>query len=318
MTMADIVATLYDRLESYEEIARRYRSLEEALREEKHRSDRLEQELNWICEVGFQLRGYVKQRFDRLFSTFQDVRQLSEERAKILSKQEDRLARIRDLEKENKRLETSLSEAAASDPDKVRRDLATARASLGKEYRTEINFLNQKLKSRIAQLESIRALRDADAKKHHSAAVCDQQRIADLETQITSFSTLRDQHREDVNGQKRKLERLRSVMADFHSENARLQRLAKDRGHDGDVAIADRDLAVADRDKLWAHLAQLDSVVPFAVSSTPGSSDNTRPRSGSRSSLPSKRCRVSGAFSPMNPAKVSTRSVRSKTSSGST
>ena len=64
---------------------------------EKHCGDRLEQELNWICEVGVQLSGYVKQRLYRLFSTFRDVRQLSEERAKILSKQEGRLATIRDL-----------------------------------------------------------------------------------------------------------------------------------------------------------------------------------------------------------------------------
>ena len=38
-TMADMVAALYDRLESYEEIAQCYGSLEEALREEKHRGD---------------------------------------------------------------------------------------------------------------------------------------------------------------------------------------------------------------------------------------------------------------------------------------
>ena len=46
--MAGMVATLYDHLESYEEIVRRYGSLEDALKEEKYYGDRLEQELN-IC-----------------------------------------------------------------------------------------------------------------------------------------------------------------------------------------------------------------------------------------------------------------------------
>ena len=40
--MAGMIATLYDRLESYEEIAKRYGSFEDALKEEKHRGDRLE------------------------------------------------------------------------------------------------------------------------------------------------------------------------------------------------------------------------------------------------------------------------------------
>ena len=66
-TKAGIVATLYDRLESYEEIVRRFGSLKDALKEEKHRSDRLEQELNTLRDVGIQLRGYVKHRFDRSF-----------------------------------------------------------------------------------------------------------------------------------------------------------------------------------------------------------------------------------------------------------
>ena len=64
------MATLYDRLEIYEEIARCYVSLQESLREEKHRGNRLERELNLICEVGVKLRGYAKQRFDRLFPPF--------------------------------------------------------------------------------------------------------------------------------------------------------------------------------------------------------------------------------------------------------
>ena len=93
-TMAYMVASLIDRLAGYEDIARCYGSHEESLREEKHRGDRLEQELNLLREFGVQLRGYVKQSFDRLFSTFQDVRELNEERSKILSKQVDRLVRI--------------------------------------------------------------------------------------------------------------------------------------------------------------------------------------------------------------------------------
>ena len=79
--MADMVAALYDRLEIYEEIARCCGSLEEALREEKHRGDRLELEMKLIREVGVQLRGYVKQRFDRLYSPFQSVRKLSKKRS---------------------------------------------------------------------------------------------------------------------------------------------------------------------------------------------------------------------------------------------
>ena len=56
-TMAGMIATLYDRLESYEEIAKRYGSFEDALKEEKHRGDRLEQELNTLRDAGIQLRG---------------------------------------------------------------------------------------------------------------------------------------------------------------------------------------------------------------------------------------------------------------------
>ena len=53
------------------------------------------------------------------------------------------MARIRDLEKEYKRLETSLSKAASSDPEKVRRDQNNARAYPEKAYRNEINSLKQ-------------------------------------------------------------------------------------------------------------------------------------------------------------------------------
>ena len=74
-----------------------------------------------------------------------------------------------------------MSEAASSIQEKVRRDEATVCASLEKEYRHEINSLSQKLKSGISLLESIQALRDADAKNYQGAFARDQQRIADLE-----------------------------------------------------------------------------------------------------------------------------------------
>ena len=53
--------------------------------------------------------------------------------------------------------------------------------------------------------------------------------MTDLETQIASFSTIRDQHRAEIKDQKRELDRLRKVMADHHSKNARLRGLAEDR-----------------------------------------------------------------------------------------
>ena len=102
---------------------------------------------------------------------------------------------------------------------------------------------------------------------------------ADLEKQIASFSTLRDQHGAEITDQKREMDRLRKAMAGFHSKNARLQRKIQDRENARDVAIADRDLTVADRDKLRAHLAQLASGFPFAVASAPASSDSKRNRS---------------------------------------
>ena len=165
-TKAGIVATLYDRLESYEEIVRRFGSLKDALKEEKHRSDRLEQELNTLRDVGIQLSGYVKNRFDRLFSSIQKAHQCSKEYEGVLNKQEDRVVKIHDLENEIERSKTSLSETVSSDPEKSRRDQTAIRASLKKQYRQEVNSINQKLKSRISQLESIRALLYADAKKY--------------------------------------------------------------------------------------------------------------------------------------------------------
>ena len=111
-----------------------------------------------------------------------------------------------------------MSEAASSDPDKVRRDQAAARTSLKKECRNEINSLSQKLKSRISHLESIRAFQESDAKKYKSASIHDQQRMDDLETQIASLSTLRDQHRAEIIDQKRELDRLQNVMADHTFE----------------------------------------------------------------------------------------------------
>ena len=129
---------------------------------------------------------------------------------------------------------------------------------------------------------------------------------------------LRDQHGAEITGQKRELNRLRQVIAGVHSENARLQRKIQDRENSRDVAIADRDLAVADRDKLRAHLAQLASSFPFSVASAPASSDSKRNRSDSNSGLPSKRSRVSGDSSPLNPTRTSTRSARYKSSAGPT
>ena len=228
------------------------------------------------------------------------------------------MARIHDLENEIERLKTSLSKSVSSDPEKSRHDQTAARASLEKQYRQELNSLNQKLKSRISQLESIRDLRDADAKKYQGASARDQQRIADLEKQIASFSTLRDQYGAEITDQKRELDLLRQVIAGVESKNARLQSKIQDREKARDVAIADRDLAVADRDTFRAHLAQLASGVLFAVASAPASSESKRNRRDGNSGLPSKRSRVSGDSSPLIPSRTSTRSARSKSSAGPT
>ena len=91
------------------------------------------------------------------------------------------MARIHDLESKIERLKPSLSEAISSNPEKSRRDQTAVLASLERQYHKEMISLNRKLKSRISQLESIRALRDADAKKYQGASARDQERIADLE-----------------------------------------------------------------------------------------------------------------------------------------
>ena len=67
-------------------------------------------------------------------------------------------------------------------------------------------------------------------------------------------------------------------MAEFHSENVRLQRVAQDGENARDSAIADRDLAVADRDNFRAHLAQLASGVSFALASISASMYSKRSR----------------------------------------
>ena len=134
--MAGMVATLSNRLESYEEIVRLYGSLKDTLKEEKHRGDHLKQELNTLREVGIQLRGYVNHRFDRLFSSFQKAYQRSKGYEGILNKQEDRVAAIYDLKNKIERMKTSLSEAVSSDPEKSRRDQTDvrnlSRGSIGK------------------------------------------------------------------------------------------------------------------------------------------------------------------------------------------
>ena len=48
--MAGMITALYDRMESYEEIAICYGSLKEALKEEKHRGDLLEQKLSTLWD----------------------------------------------------------------------------------------------------------------------------------------------------------------------------------------------------------------------------------------------------------------------------
>ena len=78
--------------------------------------------------------------------------------------------------------------------------------------------------------------------------------------------------------EKRELDRLGTVMAEFHSENVRLQRVAQDGENARDSAIADRDLAVADRDNFRAHLAQLASGVSFALASISASMYSKRSR----------------------------------------
>ena len=181
--MAGMMDSLYDRLEGYEEIPKCYGSLEDALMEEKLRGDRLEKELDTLRDVGIKLRRYPKKRFDRLFSAFQHARQRGDYCGVVLGKQDDRLVRIHDLEKEIERLRTALSEAISADLEMNRRDTVTARASVESEYQQEITSLRQKLKYRIAQLESIRALRYAGATKYQDASASDQQkqRVTNLE-----------------------------------------------------------------------------------------------------------------------------------------
>ena len=123
------------------------------------------------------------QRFDRLFAVFQYARKRGDDCKVVLGKQEDRVARIYDLKGEIKYLNTSLSEAISADLEMNRRDTVTARASVESEYQQEITSLRQKLKYRIAQLESIRALRYAGATKYQDASASDQQkqRVTNLE-----------------------------------------------------------------------------------------------------------------------------------------
>ena len=100
-----------------------------------------------LRDVGIKLRGYVKHRFNRLFSSFRKNHQCSKEYERIFYKQEDRVARNHNLENEIERLKTSVSEAVSSDPEKSRRDQTAFRASLEKQYRQEINSINQTLKT---------------------------------------------------------------------------------------------------------------------------------------------------------------------------
>ena len=135
LKMAGMMNELYDHLESYEETARRYGYLEEALTEEHHRGDLLEQKLSTLREAGIQLRGYVNIALIVCSPPFRSLVSAAKGYEGILAKQEDRKARIHDLEGEFVRIKRSLSEAASDDPDKPRRDQVTARASLEKEYR---------------------------------------------------------------------------------------------------------------------------------------------------------------------------------------
>ena len=74
-----------------------------------------------------------------------------------------------------------------------------------KEYRHEINSLNEKLKFRGFQLELIRALRYVDAKKYQDATTRGHHRLSYLEKAITSISKIRDQHGAKITDQKREI-----------------------------------------------------------------------------------------------------------------
>ena len=171
--MAGMVGALYDRLEGYEEVAKCYGSLEEASMEEKLRGKQQERELETFRDAGIKLQKYFKQRFDRLFSAFQNACKRGDDCDVVLGKQEDWLAKIRDLEEEIKRLKTSLSEAIFADPEKIRRDVATVRASLETEYQQKINSPRHMLNSWVSQIMSIRDLRDAGAKKFQASTLRD-------------------------------------------------------------------------------------------------------------------------------------------------
>ena len=54
--------------------------------EEKLRGDRLKKGLSTLGDFGIQLRSYVQQRFYRLFSAFQHVRQCGDDCEVILVK----------------------------------------------------------------------------------------------------------------------------------------------------------------------------------------------------------------------------------------
>ena len=121
---------VYDRLQGYEEIVKCYGSLETALMDERLRGDRLEEDLNTLRNAGIKLRDFIQYRFDRLFSAFQHARQQGDDYEMVLGKQEDRLARIHDLEEEVDRFKTSLNEAISADLEKVRRDMSPVHTSL--------------------------------------------------------------------------------------------------------------------------------------------------------------------------------------------
>ena len=196
---------------------------------ERLRGDRLEEDLNSLRNAGIKLREFIQYRFDRMFSSFERARQRGEDCEVTQKAQEEQLAIIRDLEEEIKRLKTALSRANSTDPEKLRRAIADARASLEKAFQQEIDSLRQKLKSRISQLESIRDLWNADEKKYQDVSARDQQRIVDLEKHIATISSLDDRHRSELTDQKRELDRLRILTTDLRSENTRLQRVAQDR-----------------------------------------------------------------------------------------
>lgn len=257
----NMIAGLYQRIASQQDFVDSYRDLEQAMRDQTRRRDRLEQELRSLAESASPFVTFAQVRCDRLRLDLKDAlaevallrkevhagqghaQQISDLKSKLLKttrslhasqERHDReLAALRQhMDEGNDRFEAALTQAA----DKLQKS-----KSKKSEYKTKFNRAQSKGRKLYDALAALSLERDQS---------------------LDALSVERDQYQVDLAELTVEYDRLHSLLSDRDDREVQLQ--TKISGLE-----AERDLALRDRDALRASIATLAAGLAIPPASNP-------------------------------------------------